>query len=416
MEQTKRGNKTILYLYLLLSFLYFVSYITRLSFAATMTEMISVGVLDKEQAGLVGSALFLTYALGQIVSGLLGDRFSPYGIVGVGLGITVACNFLMSVVSDPVLMIVIGGANGFAQALFWPPILGIMAKYLDGKQYARGILWVSAAAQIATVMVYMVVPLLLIWFDWRSAFLFAVAVAVVFGLLWFLGYPALRRQLTARVDEREEKAVVVNAADNKTLIRALAASGALVLLVPTIFHGFLKDGIQSWLPTFFTEVFHMDSSLAILSNVLLPVFSFVTVMVATRLYNKVFRNLATEALALFGVMTVLCLLLALFFESSAVMCLILAAAITGCIHGINLMFISYMPRCFRSTGRVSTVSGICNACTYLGSTLSSYGVAWIAARLGWQSALLSWGILAFVGLVLCALGVKKRTAYAAKNI
>ena len=46
MEQTKRGNKTILYLYLLLSFLYFVSYITRLSFAATMTEMISVGVLD----------------------------------------------------------------------------------------------------------------------------------------------------------------------------------------------------------------------------------------------------------------------------------------------------------------------------------------------------------------------------------
>ena len=416
MEQTKRGNKTILYLYLLLSFLYFVSYITRLSFAATMTEMISVGALDKEQAGLVGSALFLTYALGQIVSGLLGDRFSPYGIVGVGLGITVACNFLMSVVSDPVLMIVIGGANGFAQALFWPPILGIMAKYLDGKQYARGILWVSAAAQIATVMVYMVVPLLLIWFDWRSAFLFAVAVAVVFGLLWFLGYPALRRQLTARVDEREEKTAEVNAADNKTLIRALAASGALVLLVPTIFHGFLKDGIQSWLPTFFTEVFHMDSSLAILSNVLLPVFSFVTVMVATRLYNKVFRNLATEALALFGVMTVLCLLLALFFEGSAVMCLILAAAITGCIHGINLMLISYMPRCFRSTGRVSTVSGICNACTYLGSTLSSYGVAWIAARLGWQSALLSWGILSFAGLVLCALVVKKWTAYAAKNI
>ena len=84
MDKAKRGNKTILYLYLLLSFLYFVSYITRLSFSATMTEMISAGVLDKEQAGLVGSALFFAYALGQIVSGLLGDRFSPYGIVGMG--------------------------------------------------------------------------------------------------------------------------------------------------------------------------------------------------------------------------------------------------------------------------------------------------------------------------------------------
>ena len=415
MEQTKRGNRTILYLYLLLSFLYFVSYITRLSFAATMTEMISVGVLDKEQAGLVGSALFFTYALGQIVSGLLGDRFSPYGIVGVGLGITVACNFLMSVVSDPVLMIVTGGANGLAQAFFWPPILGIMAKYLDGRQYARGILWVSAAAQIATVMIYMVVPLLLTWFDWRSAFLFAVAIAVLFGLCWFLGYPVLRRQLTVRDGEGNTESDEVGAVDNKTLARTLVASGAMVLLIPTMFQGFLKDGIQSWLPTFFTEVFEMDSSLAILSNVLLPVFSFFTVMLATRLYNKVFRNLATEALALFGVITVLCVLLAMFFEGSAVVCLILAAMITGCIHGINLMFISYMPRFFRSTGRVSTVSGICNACSYVGSTLSSYGVAWLAARLGWQSALLSWGVLAAVGLVLCGVMVKKWTVYAEKT-
>ena len=266
MEQTEKRSKTVLYLYLLLSFLYFVSYITRLSFAATMTEMITVGVIGKEQAGLVGSALFFTYALGQIVSGLLGDRFSPYGIVGVGLGITVACNFLMSVVSDPVLMIVIGGANGLAQAFFWPPILGIMAKYLDGRQYARGILWVSAAAQIATVMIYMVVPLLLTWFDWRSAFLFAVAIAVLFGLCWFLGYPVLRRRLTVRDGEGNTESDEVGAVDNKTLARTLVASGAMVLLIPTMFQGFLKDGIQSWLPTFFTEVFDMDSSLAILSK------------------------------------------------------------------------------------------------------------------------------------------------------
>lgn len=416
MEKTKRGAKTVLYLYWLLSFLYFVSYITRLSFSATMTEMISVGVLDKEQAGLVGSALFLTYALGQIVSGFLSDRFSPYGIVGMGLGITVVCNFLMSMVSDPVFMMILGGANGFAQALFWPPILGIMAKYLDGEQYARGILWVSAAAQVATVMIYVVVPVLLLWFDWRSAFLFAVAIALLFGVLWFVGYPTLRRRLTARdVSQATETTSSDMAMDTRGLIRTLAASGALVLLVPTILHGFLKDGIQAWMPTFFTEVFQMDSSLAILSNVLLPVFSFFTVMFATELYRRVFRDLAKEALVLFGVIAALCVLLGLFFEGSAVLCLILAALIMGCVHGVNLMFISYMPRFFRSTGRVSTVSGICNACTYIGSTLSSYGVAWIAARFGWQIALFSWGALALVGLVLCAVVAKRWTLFAEKG-
>ena len=159
----------------------------------------------------------------------------------------------------------------------------------------------------------------------------------------------------------------------------------------------------------------MDASLAILSNVLLPVFSFLAVMLATELYNRVFRNLAKEALALFGAITVLCALLGVFFEGSAVVCLILAALITGCIHGVNLMFISYMPRFFRETGRVSTVSGICNACTYIGSTLSSYGVAWVAERFGWQMALLSWGALALVGVILCATVTKKWANFAAKS-
>lgn len=416
MENNKRVPKTILYLYLLLSFLYFVSYITRLSFSTAMTEMISVGVLNKEQAGLIGSALFLTYACGQIVSGILGDRFSPYGIVGIGLGITVVCNLLMGIVSDPAVMVVLSGANGFAQALFWPPVLGIMAKYLDEKQYAKGILWVYAAAQIAIAVIYAVVPLLLLWFDWRSTFLFAVIVALVFGALWFVGYPILCRRLSAR-EERDSNFATVSqgAIDNRGLMRVLAASGALVLLIPTALHGFLKDGIQAWMPTFFTEVFHMDSSLAILSNVLMPVFSFFAVRIATKLYTAVFRDLVKEALVSFGVITVLCMLLGLFFNGSAAVCLILAALIIGCLHGVNLMFISYMPRYFRSTGRVSTVSGISNACSYVGSTLSSYGVAWIAARFGWQNALFSWGGLAIVGVILCASVAKKWSEFAQKN-
>lgn len=416
MEKKTSIAKTILYLYLLLSFLYFVSYITRLSFSATMTEMIAEGVLNKEQAGLVGSALFLTYAFGQIVSGILSDRFSPYGIVGIGLAITVICNLLMSMVSSPVFMIILGGANGFAQALFWPPILGIMAKYLDGEQYAKGILWVSAAAQIATVMIYVIIPVLLVWFDWRSAFLFAVAVALAFGVLWFVGYPVIRRRLSVRdASSSAERAFSEEAVDNRGLIRALASSGALILLFPTILHGFLKDGIQAWMPTFFTEVFHMDASLAILSNVLLPIFSFFMVMLATTLYQRIFRDLAKEALALFGVIVVLCVLLSFFFNGSAVLCLVLAALIMGCVHGVNLMFISYMPRFFRATGRVSTVSGICNACTYVGSALSSYGVALVAARFGWQITLFSWGFLALVGVILCAVAVKRWAMFAPTN-
>ena len=415
MERKKTQN-VVLQMSLLLAMLYFTSYITRLNFSAAMTEMISVGVLDKTQAGVIGSALFFTYGFGQIVSGMLSDKFSPNAIICTGLGITVTCNLLMPLVGNPVLMAVVWGFNGFAQALFWPPIVAIMAESFDENQYAQGTLIISVGSHAATILIYILVPFFLLWFDWRSSFLFAAAWAVMFAVLWLIGYPTIKRRLPSREKDTAQKTEASQAPVEKTgFLRLLVSSGVVVIVVAIAMQGFLKDGIQAWMPTFFTEVFQMSSSAAILSNMVLPIFNIIVVWVATALYQKVFRHETREAIVLFGVAAVLCIALALLFESSAILCLILAALITGCMHGINLMLICFVPRRFRKQGKVATVTGVCNACSYLGSTVSSYGIAAIAEAMGWQKTLFSWALVALVGLGLCVVITSRWTRFIREN-
>ena len=54
--------------------IYFISYLTRLNFNAVIAEIVSLGVVSKVDAGLIGTALFVAYGAGQLVSGVLGDK------------------------------------------------------------------------------------------------------------------------------------------------------------------------------------------------------------------------------------------------------------------------------------------------------------------------------------------------------
>ncbi len=398
---------------LLLSLLYFTSYVTRINFSAVMADMISVGVLNKEQAGVIGSALFFTYGFGQILSGILGDRLSPHRIICTGLVTTAVCNALMPFIASPAMMAVVWGVNGMAQAFFWPPIIRLMTMHLNEKEYSKCTLYISFALNGATILIYAFVPICTTWFNWKAAFYIAAIWTAVFFFVWVAGYHEIERRRVhkeivphEKTEEEEEK----KPADVR-LSRVFVVSGMFFIFVAVAFQGFLRDGIQSWLPTFFTEVFKMDSTSAIFSTVLIPIFNIFVTYVSIFLFNKVFKNEVKASLCYYVLTFVLCGVLALFYQSSPVICLVISATVTGLIHGINSMFTTFLSRRFGFTGKVSTVSGVTNACTYIGSTASSYGVAVIAENLGWQATLISWAIVALLGVVCCAAALPKWTRF-----
>lgn len=403
----KKKLSPAVWLCALLSLLYFTSYITRLNFSASIAEMVSVGVFTKNQGGVIGTALFFTYGFGQIISGVLSDKFDPGKIVAVGLVLTAVCNMLFAFSNSVAVMAVLWGVNGFAQALFWPPIVRILSYYFDDSGYAKGNLAVSYACHGATILIYLIVPFGIKVADWRFSFFFGALFAAAVLIVWCAGY----WRLVAKMEKAAQRERKVSPSAPSPLFKTLAASGVLLILVAIALQGYLKDGIQSWLPTFFTEVFEMDSSRAILMNMVVPVSSIIFVSLATVLFRKVFKNEVAESIFLFSITTALSLLVSVFYTKSPAVTLVLSALIIGCAHGINTMLISFLPRRFERIGKAATVGGICNASVYVGSAASSYGIALIATNVGWFATLISWGIIAFAGIVVCIIALPRWKKY-----
>ncbi|MBO5052105.1 MAG: MFS transporter [Clostridia bacterium] len=402
----------------LCSLLYFTSYFTRKNFAAVMVEMISIGLFDKESAGMIVSALFITYGAGQILSGFLGDRFSPSHLIVCGLALTTVCNLAMPHAAGKAwLCMVIWGVNGLAQALFWPPLVRLLSENLTHDGFVRANLVVTAAAHSATILIFLFTAFCLSFVDWRTAFYGPAVLSGAMLVLWLAGMRLLRpaRKKSRQVQDPIKTEVI----GGRQFMPLLLAAGLVPILLVIVLQGYLRDGIDAWLPTFFSEVFSQGSASSVLASVVLPIFAILSVYAAGALHRRFLRNEVVGALFFFALSLIVSLPLLLCMEwghpAASVISLISVALFSGSMHALNFMLISCLPARFVRYGRAATTSGICNAATYIGSATASYGIALTANTLGWKATVLSWLGIAVLGLLACLLALRPYTRFLNKK-
>jgi len=384
---------------------YFAGYLTRIDYASVLVEIIDDLQVTKDTASIAVTGSFITYAIGLLVSGWIGDRIAPRKLIAIGLICTSLINLMMPLMPNITLMTVFWCFNGFFQSMLWPPIVRIMAEHLDFDGfYAKAIVYVSSATSVATILVRcFLAPVTVHLSGWRPLFFLCGGAGVGIVFLWILGTRSLKGEGKAKVSKAVDPA---GETDSRVSMKTLALSGLFVFMIGIILQGMLKDGIDTWMPTYISEVFGLGNSVSILTSGILPVFSIFSVSVATVLYGKIGNELKTAAL-LFGVAMGMSLVILPFFSTSVILTALLMAIVTGCMHGINLMLISRVPRAFKKYGKVSTVSGALNACSYLGSALSTYGFARFSELYGWYFIIISWAVISALGAVVCAVCVKR---------
>lgn len=388
----------------LLMLVYFASYVMRINFAVMIAKICSDMQIEKSSLAIVLTGLTIAYGTGQVISGILGDRIKPRTMIIAGLTLASICNIAMFFSNTVTVMTAVWTINGFAHSMLWPPIVRLLSSNLGDEEYSYAVVRVSWGSSIATILLYSLCPALLGVMNWRAIIASCAAVGVVTLVLWIV--------FSNKLFVSQEKSVKTDAAPEKTAhipIPKYVFIAMAFIMLGIIFQGMLRDGVTDWVPSFLSESFGIAEEDAIFASVIPAIFSMVSFYVFDILHRKVFRNEVFCASVIFAGSMVFAILLYIskIFLPSPVISLLLVALIIACMHGINLMLISVVPKRFAKSGKVATFSGLFNACTYIGAAIALPVFARIAEIFGWNATILSWAGVALVGLLVCLLAARR---------
>lgn len=390
---------------------YVSTYVGRLNFSASMGEMIIAGNFTKSELGLVGAVFFFAYGIGQFISGILGDKVSPKQLVFIGVSTSSILNLAMGVSSSYEAMIVLWSLNGLMQSLTWSPLARLISDRLPRKERFKAFVNLSTTVPAGTLLTYFMCSMLIEYSNWRMVFILAAILMFPVAVIWYVAISKL--EYKAESEGFTEEDALQSAAGRNTPVHNTSfhtvclASGLLMISIGAMLHGILKDGIMTWLPTYLAEGFNTSSSLAIRLTMVLPVINLAGVYISNYFNRKIFMNELVTAAFLFVITVLALLILIIYGQDNLLISLIMLGIVTSAMLGVNSMLISLVPLYFSESRRVSTISGMLNSTTYLGSAISSYGVGAIAQQFGWGVTRSSWCILATVGAVICMISSNK---------
>ncbi len=374
---------------LLFAAAYMVSYLTRQNFGAVISEMEVQTGFSRSLLSTAVTGSFITYGSGQLISGYLGDRIQPKKLLLFGLLLTSAMNLLIPLCNSPILMCAVWCINGFAQSLMWPPLVKLMVCFLNGEDYKQANFMTNCGSSTATVLIYLLSPLLISSFGWRSIFVICGLCGLLMAFVWQKNCREI--DLTPPVKK--------NSGGGEGLFSPML----LTILFVIVLCGILRDGVTTWMPSYIAETYQLDNRLAILTGVIMPLFGVLCVRLSIAIYRKMPENPILCAGIFYAIGGGAALGISFLSGHSAAVSVALTALLTGCMHGANMMLISMLPPFFQKKGNISFVSGLLNSFVYIGSAISTFGIAVLSENSGWGNVTFLWFLIAGLGTALCIL-------------
>ena len=147
-----------------LSFILFISLLsgytfmcmTRNCFSSAMVFIVDEEILTKVQTGVITAAFYLTYAILQIVGGMVTDKLPPERFVTIGLLGASITNLVIFFSQNYVVMLISWSLNAALQFGAWPAIFKIVSTMLVRKMQTPALFVTTLASPGGTVAGFVV--------------------------------------------------------------------------------------------------------------------------------------------------------------------------------------------------------------------------------------------------------------------
>lgn len=395
-------------LFLLCWIAYTSTYICRLNFSAVIPELTSGNVMSESRIAAVSSVFFVCYGVGQLISGIIGDRLNTRMMIFSGVLVSSLCNITIFFFHTFEALICLWALNGIVQSLVWTPILKIASVEYDSRSRDKFGIDMATTVPVGTVLSYAVSLITVIFLPWHYVFLVCGLIVGCSAVVWIVGTGKLKLKKQAEKDEISRK----ESPNTAKILKLCLTSGLVLMLVPIMVQGTLKDSVTQWTPEFFSSQFGSSTVFSLALTMVLPVVNVTGAFIAKKVNKKINNELITS-MVFFLVAVAFLFLLRIFAGKSAVLSLICMAGVTNCMFAVNVMLITIVPLHFSKHGIVSTVGGILNATAYIGCAAANMAAGKILDNSGsWNTLFVFWIVLGFaaaaVSLVASAVWKKNR--------
>ena len=386
-------------------FAYTAANIGRMNYSASMVTIIEQTGSTKNAAGLVASFFFFSYGIGQLVNGIFCHKYNERFMVFGALVLSAAANIGLSLCRTVEPMKYLWLINGCVQSVLWSSIIKLQSAHLQNTDINKSILVMSTTTAVGTFTAYGLSALFVMLGNWRPTFWVASVILAAAAFIWFFSIGAVKKNLPRVTDgmqkkESSETLPVRKNGFSKPLYISLA-----IVFIFAIANGFIKDGITTWVPNLLYETHNIEDYFSILLTLILPLFS----ITGAYIFKAARKKLPNDVLlcGLFyltgGITSALVLWL---YSRSLGATVALFAVIQCCMSAVNNIVTSSIPFRLRTLGDSGRFAGIINMFSYMGSTLSSFLLGYLADAKGWNAVMILFVCAsAAVGIIAAAFSV-----------
>lgn len=373
---------------------YTAAYVGRLNYNASIVALIADLGVTKAEAGLVSSFFFFAYGAGQLVNGILSKKYNAKIMIFASLITSAALNLIMPLCSDISVMKFVWMFNGMAQSVLWSTLIKTLSDIVSEKMLPKAILVMSTTVAVGTFVSYGVSALCVNLGAWQTVFYIASAVLAVSAFVWISLYGKNEKTTAEEEIKKDEKIKM--------------GSGIIIALVVTAFagmaNGFIKDGINTWVPSVLYEEFGVSQSFSILLTLLLPLISTFGAAIIKKIHERIESHAVMNCI-MFAFSAFICggILFSMRIHSLAavMVCFICVACAMAMINNVITSMFALDNRRLLNAG---FAAGLLNTFCYIGSTTTSYALGAVSQSSGWNAVFIIMLTVCAAAAVICFAG------------
>lgn len=373
---------------------YLAVYVAKNTLSAASPLIMQAGAFTKEQIGTMSSAYFITYAIGQLINGRIGDKIKGKYMISFGLALA-AFGYLVlpQLAGKPMAAVVAYCTSGFSMAMIYGPMTRLVAENTEPDYAPRCAIGYTLSSFLGSPLAGLLAAVLAWQWVLRAPAIFL----ILMGLVCFVVFTMFERKgiITYSKSRTKEKTI---GGWKKLLDRQIIRFTFVSILT-----GVVRTSVVFWLPTYLSSFLGFSTKKASLIFTVATLLISCSIFAAVAIYEKLNRKMEKGLLLSFGC-SAICFLGAYFIRVPWVNVGLMVLGILANNSASSLMWSCYCPS-LRDTGMVSTATGFLDFCSYMAASVSSAAFANSVDTVGWGGLILVSFLLMLFG-VLVALSWK----------